>query len=71
MKPPYDSNGRFVSRDCPEPDCGGTLQLEKDGFFREWRCDGLIPDENHMALDACTYTFTDGETVTTRPEIDQ
>lgn len=53
------SDGRFVATLCPDPNCGGALQIEEerawDGHVtRLWRCDGLTHDERPEAeLEAC------------------
>ncbi len=43
--------GRWVSRLCPDPNCGGYLQNEGDGWLR---CDGLTHDTNEGELRECT-----------------
>lgn len=48
---PRRANGRFVTRVCPDPNCGGSLQPEGD----EWRCDGLTHDTPDGPLYACKH----------------
>ena len=61
---PRDERGRFVSRDCPLPECGyGTLQHEGDGF---WACDGLADPGNGGELIECPHSHWDGEPVRAR-----
>lgn len=47
-------NGQFVSRKCPDPNCGGTLRPEGEDLFR---CDGLTFDDESGPLRACCVTF--------------
>ena len=59
MKQPYDEQGRKVSRDCPNPDCCGTLQDIGNAI---WECDGLVdPNDPNKELEACAFTHQDGE----------
>lgn len=57
MRHPYDEHGRFVGRRCPDLNCGGELQYERD---RMWRCDGLTYDRDDDPLYACRYAHLDG-----------
>lgn len=71
MKQPYDDKGHFVSRECPNPDCDGTLQYEVDPLTKVgiWRCDGLVdPNDPNKELEACDFSHTDGEPYTATPE---
>ena len=58
---PRDLNGRIVSKDCPECDCG-QLQFEPDriaspsGQHGWWRCDGLTHLTPESPLIACEYS---------------
>lgn len=53
---PRDAGGRILSRRCPDPNCGGTLRPEDDGFgFVLWRCDGLNYETDAGPLIACDY----------------
>lgn len=68
---PYDEKGRKLSRLCPNPDCSGTLQLEKDTLTgREvWQCDGLVdPNDPSQELQACEFSHIDGEPYNATPE---
>jgi len=47
------AGGRFVSRRCPDPNCGGYLQVESDGWLR---CDGLTHDTEDGPLRECFHT---------------
>lgn len=47
---PRDSSGRFLSRRCPDPNCGGTMQFAQCGW---WRCDGLTYRTDTGPLIAC------------------
>ncbi len=47
---PRDGRGRIVSRRCPDPNCGGVLQHEREGW---WRCDGLTHVSDTGPLFAC------------------
>ena len=60
LRGPRDDKGRYVSRECPMPNCGGgTLHYEGDGT---WRCDGLAePERADQELFACPYVHFDGE----------
>ena len=59
MKQPYDENGRKVTRNCPNPDCSGTLQYVGNGT---WECDGLVdPNDPDKELDACAFSHQDGD----------
>ena len=51
---PRDAAGRFLSRDCPDRNCGGRMQTERDGW---WRCDGLTHDTDTGPLRACNETI--------------
>lgn len=50
LTPPRDDHGRFLSRACPDPNCGGTFQPDRCGW---WRCDGLTHDTDTGPLYAC------------------
>lgn len=48
---PRYADGRFASRECLDPNCGGELQF--DGHI--WVCDGLTYLHEGGALEACAY----------------
>lgn len=57
---PRDMRGRMLSRNCPDPNCGGRLQWEPDTMRAgagggSWRCDGLTHERDDGPLEACTY----------------
>jgi len=47
---PRDARGRAVRRRCPDPNCDGTMQPDRDGW---WRCDGLTHITDTGPLFAC------------------
>lgn len=59
---PFDDKGRFVTRQCPDVQCGGVLLVEQwvTSLHRHWRCDGLVA-HGVEPLKACTHEHTDGE----------
>jgi len=68
---PYDEKGRKVSRECPNPDCCGTLQFEEDRLtgYKVWRCDGLVdPNNPNIELQPCWFSHNDGEPYNPTPE---
>ena len=66
MKQPYDERGRMVSGNCPNLDCGGTLQDAGDG---NWECDGLVdPGDPNKELEACAFSHQDGTPYNATPE---
>lgn len=59
---PRDDKGRFVPLECPDPNCDGTLHLETNWGHKVWHCYGLvIPADDGVELEACTFTHADGE----------
>lgn len=42
--------GRWASSRCPDPNCGGSLSILEEGW---WRCDGLTHDDHGGELEAC------------------
>lgn len=51
---PRDGRGRILSRRCPDPNCGGTMQLERGDLWNGWwRCDGLTHYTDDGPLFAC------------------
>jgi hypothetical protein len=53
---PRGENGRFVQRDCPDLNCGGSLVLGTDRFGSlVWHCDGLTHLTDDGPLAACDY----------------
>lgn len=54
---PRDERGRFFTRLCPDPNCGGTLRREGD----EWVCDGLTHTTDRGPLIACPVAHRDGD----------
>lgn len=45
--------GRWLAQLCPDPNCGGYLQDEGDGWLR---CDGLTHDTDEGELRECYRT---------------
>lgn len=59
---PRDHLGRFMSLECPEPDCDGHLVLGTDRFGeRCWHCNGLVdPGVTTQELQACPFEHPNG-----------
>jgi hypothetical protein len=58
MARPFDHKGRFVTRDCPHPDCGGGRLQDQGGGY--WTCDGLLDPGDDRELEACWLSHMDG-----------
>ena len=62
MVMPFDDRGRFVSRRCPDENCGGVLQVDREEHgHRTWRCDGLTHETDEGPLLACAQWHWDGD----------
>jgi len=57
------TDGRFLSRRCPDPHCDGSLVLETEQAWRGgpsypvYRCDGLTHLTDTSPLFACAVSF--------------
>lgn len=62
---PRGEFGQFISKKCPDANCGGSLFTEGEHSGHRfggliWRCNGLTHDREHDPLRECRHVHVDG-----------
>jgi hypothetical protein len=54
---PRDDRGRFLPIFCDDPNCDGSLELDKEFGSWSWICNGLTHDTDEGPLRACNRSY--------------